>query len=48
MMMMMMMVVVFNLDIQTVPTTKSGALQNVEFLLDLWLGFSLFFFTLMT
>jgi hypothetical protein len=28
------MMMIFDLDIQSVPTTKSGALQNVEFLVD--------------
>ena len=31
---MMTMTMIVGLDIQIVPTTKSGALQNVEFLVD--------------
>jgi len=38
------MMMMINLDIRTVPTTKSGALQNV----DRYLGFCLFFYTLTT
>jgi hypothetical protein len=43
-----MMMMIFNLDIQTVPTTKSWALQNVEFPVAVYLGFCFFFYTLMT
>jgi len=43
MMMGVVAVMIFNLDIQTVPTTKSGALQNVEFLVEIYLGLCLFY-----